>query len=74
MWGLLLITLLVVAVAWLLGCFKSWRRHREHFSESANPLYEKEFTLFQSMNKSQQAAYLNLSRDDKIAKFGSKLL
>jgi hypothetical protein len=74
MWRLLLVSMLVVVAAWILSSFKSWRQHREHFSESANPLYEKEFALFQSMNKSQRVTYLNLSRDDKMAKYGSKLL
>jgi hypothetical protein len=36
--------------------------------------YEKELHLFQSMSSSEQVEYLNLSRDNKLVKYGNKLL
>ena len=47
-----------------------------HFSqkETLFPQYEKEVNLFQSMSSSEQQEYLNLERDAKLIKYGSKLV
>ena len=47
-----------------------------HFSQKENlfPKYEKEVNLFQSMSSSEQQEYLNLDRDAKLIKYGSKLV
>ena len=42
-------------------------------SEAFSPNYEKELALFKSMNFEQQQAYLNLSKAEKKATYGSKL-
>ena len=42
--------------------------------ESFFPMYEKELQLFDSMNSREQQEYLGMSRDVKLAKYGSKLI
>lgn len=42
--------------------------------EGFNPSYEKELALFKSMTFNQQQAYLNLSKEQKYATYGDKLM
>lgn len=42
--------------------------------ELLTPNYKKELHLFQTMNPADQVEYLHLSRDQKLVKYGNKLL
>ncbi len=42
--------------------------------EGFSPQYEKELGLFKSMNFDEQQQYLNLSREQKLAKYGSEIM
>lgn len=41
--------------------------------ESQHPKYENEVELFKAMSIKEQQEYLDLSRDEKLIKYGSKL-
>ena len=42
--------------------------------ETFFPNYEKELALFKSMSLEEQQSYLNMSKDEKYAKYGGTLM
>jgi hypothetical protein len=73
---LLAIMAIILIVLILIGARKP---HKDSFTQSetfnAPPKsgYDKELHLFKSFNSSEQQEYLNLSREDKMIKYGTLL-
>jgi hypothetical protein len=75
----LIIALIALIIGLLIGLIVSHKSCHKVVSGFASgrkisPQYEKELRLFKSMSSSEQVEYLNLSRDNKLVKYGNKLL
>lgn len=65
--------LFVFVILYLTGVLSFKKKSGFRSRESFSPSYDKELQLFKGMGSKEQEEYLNLSRGDKLIKYGNKL-
>ncbi len=73
-WAILIVSCLAFLASVVIGLYE-YVVSKYAFKQKSNftVQYDKELELFKSLNSNEQAEYLELSRDQKIVKYGTKL-
>lgn len=64
----------VASIVFLLVLYFTKARVPGIYEPFVDPSYEKELNLFKNLKMEEQAEYLDLPRDLKLAKYGNKLI